>query len=209
MDNANVVKQIKSVAYKKILLGLIIMVLTAFIASIWYAEGGDGVIFWAVIILFGLIILIKGVIQSNPRKSPFMRDNPYIMEQADRLYNNMEYTNSVIMCCNQYVASKKNILTITPLSDVIGVYHKKVDKYYSFIRYGSSNYVVIVTPKKDIEIKVGFNYKDDIETSMQAVYYRCPHIRVGFSAENATYFRNVQKEYKKQMKLNKKNMKHS
>lgn len=149
--------------------------------------------------LLGLFFIILGIRMRNPKKSSFLKRNPDLLTQADELYANVVYEDKTIIHSNKTIASKKNPLSMVSFDEVIGIYEKTTT--YNHLVTIEHN-LVLVTPKGENYISIYGKNKEAVGAILTRIHQYCPNARLGYSPQNLQYFKQVQKEYKKQRKEN-------
>lgn len=201
MGSEKIIKKIRSKSVVVIVLGALLFLGFGFLAFCCVVgEFLPMAIFLGIFALLGLFFIIWGIRMRNPKKSSFLKRNPDLLEQADELYANVVYEDKTIIHSNKTLASKKNPLSMVSFDEVIGIYEKTTT--YNHLVTIEHN-LVLVTPKGENYISIYGKNKEAVGAILTRIHQYCPNARLGYSPQNLQYFRQVQKEYKKQRKANK------
>lgn len=201
MGREKVLKKMRSNSIFIVVLGVLLFLGCAFLAFCCVlAEAIPMAIFLVIFALLGLFFIILGIRNGNPKTSLFTKRNPDLLAQADELYSNVVYEDKTIIHSHKTIASKKNVLNMAAFDEVIGIYEKKTT-YNHLVTIEHS--LVLVTPKGETYISIYGKNKEAVGAILTRIHQYCPNARLGFSPENLQYFKQVQKEYKKQRKANK------
>ena len=181
-----VINSRKRIGRNRIILGIVLFLVFVCAALFIGADNNDtvGVMFICAFSLVGIGCIINGImILSNPTNGkPFKKYSNY-PEMADRHFSQIWYEDKAIIISQNYISSKKNLMTITPLDEVFLIYIRKTSTYglptgkdiiYECAR---GQFVVSIYGKKSAEV----------DTIFQNSGYACKNARIGYSADNLTY----------------------
>ncbi len=201
MGSEKILKKIRSRSIIVIVLGVLLFLGCGFLAFCCVVgEFLPMAIFLGIFALLGLFFVIWGIRICNPQKSTFLKRNPDLLAQADELFANVVYEDKTIIHSHKTIASKKNILSMASFDEIIGIYEKTTT--YNHLVTIDHN-LVLVTPKGENFISIYGKNKETVGAILTRIHQYCPNAILGYSPQNLQYFRQVQKEYKKQRKANK------
>lgn len=126
-----------------------------------------------------------------------MRRNHDLLWQADEVFNNIIYEDDFIICSNNTIANKKNLLNIASFEEIIGIYERKFT-YEHFITV--TRELVLVTKKGEITISIYAKNAETVENLVNYIYKHCSNAKIGYTSLNFKYFKEVQKAYKMENK---------
>lgn len=110
-----------------------------------------------------------------------MRRNPDLLWQADEVFNNIIYEDDFIICSNNTIANKKNLLNIASFEEIIGIYERKFT-YEHFITV--TRELVLVTKKGEITISIYAKIAETVENLVNYIYKHCSNVKIGYTSLN-------------------------
>lgn len=203
MGRKKVIKEIHARALLVIILGGILFLGAGFFTFCFLITGEIGeaiglVIFLGIFTCVGLLFLILGITQWNPKNTPFLKSNPELFKQVDELFSNIVYEDDFIICSNKTIANKKHLLNIAQFDEILGI-HEKKSTYNSILTL--ERHLILVTKKGQIQINIYARKRDTVENLIQKISELAPKARIGWSIENNSYYNQIQTDYKKRRKI--------
>ena len=185
-----VINSRKRIGRNRIILGIVLFLVFVCAALFIGADNNDmvGEMFFCAFSLVGIGCIVNGImILSNPTNGkPFKKYSNYL-EMADSHFSQIWYEDKAIIISRNYISSKKNLMTITPLDEVFLIYIRKTTTYG--IQSGKD--IIYECARGQFIVPIYGKKSAEVDTIFQNSGYACKNARIGYSADNLTYLKQV------------------
>lgn len=124
-------------------------------------------------LIFGAFFLIWGSwCIANPMKTPQLKTNPRLLEQADELFANIRYEDKLIIMSDRVIASKRDLTQMVYFEEVLKIY----ENIHTTNMITDTHTLNLETATYTALINV-YGCKDQVVESLKdKIYSMCPNI---------------------------------
>ena len=194
MGREKLLKKLKSTGTMLLIVGVIVALLGLFMTFVMLTDGfHPAVILFLLILVAGGAFIWFGADYIKGENSKFVKNTPNILELADDISDNVVFENDFIIISNKAIAVKKNIMKISALEDVLGIY-ERIQRTNGIVTSHMVN--LELRNGKTIAINVYARKRETKDNLVLTISNYCPNAMVGYTGEMLSYVATQRKEYK-------------
>ncbi len=200
MGKEKILKVIKKGARNKVILGVILGIISAFMTLVLIAAAEDdggvwvGVVIFAALLVGCIVLTVFGVKElKDPMRASAIKKNPELLHMADELYANKTFEDDFIVLSDRIIANSKNPLEMAYTDEIFLIY------VYTHKTNGITDQkqLKLENARGTIGVNIMLKKDNEVDALVQRVCENCKHARVGYTPEGLDYLKQMRELWKR------------